>query len=85
MCHYCVFVCHYVCVCVCVVVVVTPPHRQPHAVFGGLISISGGWLLLCNELIIMVEDSSSTTFQRITTFYTLPAEERIIKQKQSSA
>ena len=31
------------------VVVFTPPHGQPHAVFGGLISISGGRMLLSEQ------------------------------------
>ena len=33
-----------------VTILVTPTHEQPHAVFGGRISISGGWLLVCKKL-----------------------------------
>ena len=28
---------------------VTPSHGQPHAIFGGFKSSSGGWMLLCKE------------------------------------
>ena len=30
-------------------VCVTPTHGQPHTIFRGYISISGGWMLLCKE------------------------------------
>ena len=43
---------------------VIPPHRQPHTVLGGLISLSGGWILLCKEL-LMAEDSLHITMQGI--------------------
>ena len=36
-------------------IIIAPPRGEPHAVFGGFISISGGWMLLCKEL-IMSED-----------------------------
>ena len=44
-----------------VLFVITQLHGQPHAVFGELISISGGWMVL-----IMTEDSPHVTMQRIT-------------------
>ena len=31
-------------------VCVTSPHGQPHTIFRGFISVSGGWMLLCKEL-----------------------------------
>ena len=34
---------------------ITPTHGHPHAVFRGFISISGGWMLLCKELIVAEE------------------------------
>ena len=36
-------------------IIIALPLGQPHAIFGGLISISGGWMLLCKEL-VMSED-----------------------------
>ena len=45
--------------------ITTLPHGQRHAVFGGLIFISGGWILLCKE-IIMAEYSGHITMQRVT-------------------
>ena len=50
-----------------VVVVLTPPHEEPHAVFGGFISLSGGWMLLRKKLIV-AEDSSHINMQRIKHF-----------------
>ena len=44
-----------------------PPHYQRHAVFGGFMSISGGGMLFCKEL-IKAEDSPLRTTQRIATF-----------------
>ena len=41
------------------------PHGQPHAVFGGVISISGRWMLICKDF-IMAEDSCHVTMQCIT-------------------
>ena len=35
---------------------ITPLHGRSHAVFRGFISILGGWLQYCKELIIMAED-----------------------------
>ena len=60
----CVCVCACVCVrvCVCfsfccclsvccfVMFFITPKNRQPHTVFGAFVSISGGWILLHQEL-----------------------------------
>ena len=40
------------CVTVVVVVFNSAGYGQPHAVFGGFISISGGLMLLCTELVI---------------------------------
>ena len=40
----------------CVAVVINLLCGQPHAIFGGCFSISGGWMLLRREL-IMAEDS----------------------------
>ena len=40
----------------------TLPHGQPHAVFGGFVSISLGWMLLGKEL-IMAEESPSIAVQ----------------------
>ena len=34
------------------VFIITSPQGQPHPVFGGFISIAGGWLLLCKEPIV---------------------------------
>ena len=34
------------------VFIITSPQGQPHAVFGGFISVAGGWLLLCQEPIV---------------------------------
>ena len=42
-------------------------HEQPHAVFRGFITSSGGWILLRKEF-IMAEDSAHITVQSITTF-----------------
>ena len=42
--------------------VIIPPYGQPHAVFGRLISVSGGCLPLCKEL-IMTEDIYHITMQ----------------------
>ena len=36
------------------VVVVTAPLGQPHAVFGGFIPISGGRMLMCTGLILII-------------------------------
>ena len=41
-------------------IIITPPHWQPNAVFGGFISISGAWTLLCKQ-IIMAEESTHVT------------------------
>ena len=49
-------------------VFITQLRGQSHAVFRGFISISGGWMQYCKELIIMAEDGGphitvwSTTF-----------------------
>ena len=51
-----------VCVCLCI----TPPHGQPHAIFGG--SISGGRMLLCTEF-ITAEARPHITVHYITTFW----------------
>ena len=45
--------------------IITLPHGQRHAVFGGFIFISAGWMLLCKE-IIMAEYSAHITMQRVT-------------------
>ena len=39
---------------------IPPSHGQPHTAFGVFISLSGGWMLLRKEL-IMVEDSPRIT------------------------
>ena len=36
-------------------VLTVPPNGQPHTVFGGSASISGGWILLYKELIIWLK------------------------------
>ena len=41
---------------------ITQPRGQPHTVFGGFISISGGWILSCKEP-IKAEDSLHITFE----------------------
>ena len=41
---------------------ITAPHVQPHAVFGGYISISGVWMLLWKEF-LMAEDSRRVLMQ----------------------
>ena len=46
---------------------ITPPHWQPQAVFRGFSSISGGWMLLCKEL-IMAEESPHMSMQCIASF-----------------
>ena len=43
----------------------TPTHGQPHTTFGGILSISGGWMLLCKEF-ILAEDSPNITTQYTT-------------------
>ena len=53
---------------VLVVVLITPPHGQPHTVFGGFISVSRVRMLLCKEP-IMAEDSPHITMQCVTTFF----------------
>ena len=45
---------------------ITPTHGQPHTIFGGFISISGGWM----ELIVS-EDSPHITVQCITSYCSL--------------
>ena len=46
--------------CVCILLFYYLPHGQLHAVFRGLISISGGWVLLCKELIVADDDPHMT-------------------------
>ena len=45
----------------------TPPYRQPHAVIGGLVSISGGCMLLCKDIVVVAEDSPHITIRLIET------------------
>ena len=43
--------------------------KDTKAVFGGIISLSGKWMLLCKELIMAAfEDSSPITMQELKTF-----------------
>ena len=44
---------------------ITPEHGQPHAVFGGFISISGGWRVVCREPIVAEDIPHITTLDRI--------------------
>ena len=50
----------------CVAVFTTPSHGQPHTVFRGFISLSGGRILLRKE--IMAKNSAHVNIQCITSF-----------------
>ena len=57
--------------CMCDHLLITPPHGQPHTVFGGYISIYTiytEWMLLCKQF-VKAEDSSHIHMQRITAFH----------------
>ena len=40
---------------VCLTIFISLPHRQPHAIFRGFISVSGSWMLFRKEH-MMLED-----------------------------
>ena len=44
---------------------ITPPHGQPHAVSGGLVSISGECMLLCKDTVLVKEESPHITIRRV--------------------
>lgn len=54
-------------ICFICIFFVTLPHRQPRAIFGGFVRLSGERMLLREELIV-AEDSPHITMQRIKAF-----------------
>lgn len=44
---------------------ITPPHGQPHEVFGGFISVPGGWMLLCKELVAIIMETCKAATLRL--------------------
>ena len=55
-------------ICFICIFFITLLHRQPRAIFGGFVRLSGEMMLLHKEFIV-AEDSPHITMQRITTFY----------------
>lgn len=63
-----IFIVKLIFICFICIFFITLPHRQPRAIFGGFVRLSGERMLLREELIV-AEDSPHITMQRITTFY----------------
>ena len=52
----------------CLTIFITPSPGQPHTIFRGFTTVSGGWMLLCEECIRDCKDRAHTTMQCVITF-----------------